>query len=82
VASLWEVQDDSTAKAAGAVLSGSAIDGFKGKLAAFTVARKQLKQEYPEPFFLGAVHLSGESELKASPPLRIREGGELFDVLQ
>jgi len=51
VASLWEVQDNSTAKLMQGFYRELQSPSAKTKLAAFTAARKQLKQEYPEPFF-------------------------------
>ncbi|MGD0390418.1 MAG: CHAT domain-containing tetratricopeptide repeat protein, partial [Tepidisphaeraceae bacterium] len=51
VASLWEVQDSSTASLMQQFYRDLQSPDYKTKLAAFTAARKQLKQEYPEPFF-------------------------------
>jgi tetratricopeptide (TPR) repeat protein/CHAT domain-containing protein len=51
VASLWEVQDSSTAKLMEQFYRDLQSPSAKTKLAAFTAARKQLKREYPEPFF-------------------------------
>jgi tetratricopeptide (TPR) repeat protein len=51
VASLWEVQDASTAKLMEQFYRDLQAPRYKTKLAAFTAARKQLKQDYPEPFF-------------------------------
>ncbi|MGA2443430.1 MAG: CHAT domain-containing protein, partial [Tepidisphaeraceae bacterium] len=51
VASLWEVQDASTAKLMEQFYRDLQSRENKTKLAAFTAARKQLKQEYSEPFF-------------------------------
>jgi CHAT domain-containing protein/tetratricopeptide (TPR) repeat protein len=51
VASLWEVQDSSTANLMQQFYLDLQSPGYKTKLAAFTAARKHLKQEYPEPFF-------------------------------
>ena len=51
VASLWEVQDASTAKLMEQFYRNLQSPDCKTKLAAFTAARKQLRQEYPEPFF-------------------------------
>jgi len=51
VASLWEVQDASTAKLMEQFYRDLQAPEYKTKLAAFTAARKQLKQDYSEPFF-------------------------------
>ena len=51
VASLWEVQDDSTAKLMETFYRELQSPSAKSKLFAFTTARKKLKQDYPEPFF-------------------------------
>jgi tetratricopeptide (TPR) repeat protein/CHAT domain-containing protein len=51
VASLWEVQDASTAKLMEQFYRDLQSREYKTKLAAFTAARKQLKQDYSEPFF-------------------------------
>ena len=51
IASEWEVQDDSTAKLMEAFYRDLQSATPASKLAAFTSARKQLRQEYPEPFF-------------------------------
>ncbi len=51
VASEWEVQDESTARLMEDFYRNLQSPGCPSKLAAFTAARKQLRQEYPEPFF-------------------------------
>jgi CHAT domain-containing protein len=51
VASLWEVQDQSTAKLMQTFYGDLRSPACGSKLVAFTAARKQLKQKYPEPFF-------------------------------
>ena len=51
VASLWEVQDASTAELMQKFYRDMQSSSGANKLTAFTAARKQLKQDYPEPFF-------------------------------
>jgi CHAT domain-containing protein len=51
VASLWEVQDASTAELMQKFYRDMQTSPQGNKLAAFTAARKQLKKDYPEPFF-------------------------------
>jgi tetratricopeptide (TPR) repeat protein len=51
VASLWEVQDASTAELMQKFYRDMQSSPAANKLTAFTAARKQLKQDYPEPFF-------------------------------
>jgi tetratricopeptide (TPR) repeat protein len=51
VASLWEVQDASTAELMQKFYGDMRSSSTPGKLAAFSTARKQLKQQYPQPFF-------------------------------
>jgi CHAT domain-containing protein len=51
VASLWEVQDVSTAELMKKFYQDMKSSPSTNKLSAFTAARKQLKQDYPEPFF-------------------------------
>jgi tetratricopeptide (TPR) repeat protein len=51
VASLWEVQDASTAELMQKFYRDMQSSPATNKLTAFTAARKQLKQDYPEPFF-------------------------------
>ncbi|MGD0388698.1 MAG: tetratricopeptide repeat protein [Tepidisphaeraceae bacterium] len=51
VASLWEVQDASTAELMQKFYRDMQSSPATNKLTAFTLARKQLKKDYPEPFF-------------------------------
>ncbi len=51
VASLWEVQDASTAELMQKFYADLRAAPGTNKLSAFTAARKQLKLDYPEPFF-------------------------------
>ncbi len=51
VASLWEVQDASTAELMQKFYSNLKSSPSTNKLSAFTAARKQLKRDYAEPFF-------------------------------
>jgi tetratricopeptide (TPR) repeat protein len=50
VASLWEVEDASTAKLM-QTFYGEMQSPQMNKLAAFTTARRELRKHYPEPFF-------------------------------
>jgi CHAT domain-containing protein len=51
VASLWEVQDASTAELMQKFYGAMKAGDEPSKLAAFTEARKELKKDFPEPFF-------------------------------
>jgi tetratricopeptide (TPR) repeat protein len=51
VASLWEVQDASTAELMQNFYGDMQTENQSTKLAAFTTARRQLKKDFPEPFF-------------------------------
>jgi CHAT domain-containing protein len=51
VASLWEVQDASTAELMQKFYGDLRTSPQTNKLAAFAAARKELKRDYPEPFF-------------------------------
>lgn len=54
IASLWRVDDASTAELMSAFYAGLAASGegpARSKLAAFTAARKALRKQYPEPYF-------------------------------
>jgi tetratricopeptide (TPR) repeat protein len=51
VASLWEVQDSSTATLMQDFYRNLKSPDCKSQLAAFTAARKELRKQYPEPFY-------------------------------
>jgi tetratricopeptide (TPR) repeat protein len=51
VASLWEVQDNSTAELMQDFYRDLAQPSATSKLAAFTAARRELRKQFPEPYF-------------------------------
>jgi CHAT domain-containing protein/tetratricopeptide (TPR) repeat protein len=51
VASLWEVQDQSTSILMQRFYRNLESGKYPTKLAAFTAARKELKKQYPQPYF-------------------------------
>jgi CHAT domain-containing protein len=51
VASLWEVQDESTAELMQKFYASMRNASSPGKLQAFTQARKELRKRFAEPFF-------------------------------
>jgi CHAT domain-containing protein len=60
VASLWRVDDESTAEMMSGFYARLATDETKSKLEAFTEARKALRKRFPEPYFWAPFVLIGD----------------------
>ena len=60
IASLWRVDDASTAELMSGFYARLARNGRKGKLEAFTEARKALRKRYPQPYFWAPFILIGD----------------------